>query len=124
MQSPRSEKSQAAYEAFKKAHDTEPERLEHFNLDDETIIKQYTYWAIIENRFPYDNMARTNHLLVSKRPIESHYHGTPEEQDEFHTIMQELADDGFYDARIENFPKVKSVKQYAHVHLIQWHNTQ
>jgi hypothetical protein len=123
MDTPRHTKTEEAYQDFKKGLSDNPELLQCFNFSDETILHEFEHWVIIENRFPYDRMARTNDMLVSKRPLQSRYDGTQEEQKEFDTIMKLLAKEDFYDAYMENFPKIKSVKKYPHVHLIRWHNT-
>jgi LPS O-antigen subunit length determinant protein (WzzB/FepE family) len=124
MQNPRTDASQKAYNNFKEQFAHKPELLRTFNLNDETVIREFTHWLIIENRFPYDRMTRTNHMLVAKRFYAHLHEGTDEEQKEYNNILRQLAEEGFYDALIENFPKVKSVKENAHVHLVQWHNTQ
>ena len=123
MLNPRKIETQAAYEQFKKKHAKDTKRLHVFDLSEEKIIKEFKHWVIIENRFPYDEMVATNHMLVSRRPIASHYESNEDEQAEYHTIIQTLCKEGFYDALIENFPKVRSVTKFAHTHLIVWHTT-
>lgn len=123
MQNPRTEVSQAAYNEFKELHSSNPELLSSFNFAHEIPVREFTHWLIIENRFPYDRMARTNHILVAKRLFAHLHEATSEEHTEYKKILQQLAEEGLYDALIENFPKVKSVKKNAHVHLVQWHNT-
>lgn len=123
MYSPRSPKSQADYDDFKQSHATTPDRLHWFDFDEETIVREFTHWVIIQNRFPYDNMARTNHLLVTRSRVSNLYEASPEIQAEFHTIMQQLATEQNYDARIENFPQTTSAKAHYHIHLVSWHNT-
>jgi len=123
MDTPRHSKTEEAYQDFKKELNGDPSLLESFNFDHETVLREFEHWVIIENRFPYDRMARTNDMLVSKRPLNSRYDGTDEEQSEYETIMKLLAEENFYDAYMENFPRIKSVKKYVHIHLIRWHNT-
>jgi len=123
MDTPRHTKTEEAYQDFKNELNGDRALLESFNFDNETVLRNFTHWVIIENRFPYDRMARTNDMLVSKRPLQSRYDGTEEEQEEFDTIMKLLAKEDFYDAHMENFPKIKSVKRYPHIHLIRWHNS-
>ena len=123
MDDPRHTETQIAYAEFKKQHEDNTELLQSFNFDNETILRKFTHWIIIKNRFPYDKMAKINDMLVCKRPIPSHYVGTQKEQQEYHTILQLLAKEGYYDALIENFPKVQSVKKFAHTHLVIWHNS-
>jgi len=123
MDTPRQTKTEEAYQEFKKELNGDTSLLESFNFDNEIILREFDHWVIIKNRFPYDKMARTNDMLVSKQPLSSRHDGTREEQSEYETIMRLLAEEDFYDAYMENFPKIKSVKRYVHVHLIQWHNT-
>lgn len=123
MEDPRLPHTKEAYELFKKELNGDQDRLHSFDFSQEKVIRTFKHWIIIENRFPYDTITRTNHMLVSLRPLLSHYEGTQEEQEEYHTILKLLAEEGFYDAMIENFPKIKSVKKFVHIHLIQWHNT-
>lgn len=123
MDTPRHTKTEEAYQDFKKELNGNQNLLESFDFDNENILREFEHWVIIENRFPYDRMARTNDMLVSKRPLQSRYNGTQEEQDEYEAIMKLLAEEDFYDAYMENFPKIKSVKNYVHIHLIRWHNS-
>jgi len=123
MDTPRHTKTEEAYQEFKNELNNDPVRLQSFNFEDETILREFEHWVIIRNRFPYDRMARTNDMLVSRRPLPSRHDGSHKEQSEYEDIMQLLAAEDFYDAYMENFPKIKSVKKYVHIHLIQWHNT-
>lgn len=123
MQNPRSETSHAKYLAFKEQNHNDPVRLTLFNFKEETVVREFTHWVIIKNRFPYDTMARVNDILVSRRPIGRHYDGTREEEDEYHAILKILAEEAYYDALIENFPRAKSIKSFAHTHLVLWHST-
>ena len=94
-----------------------------FDLTAEKIIKEFEFWVIIENRFPYDNMADTNHLLISKKPLETLSEASEATRKEYEEVVESVAKEGFYDARIENFPKVTTVKSQHHIHLVKWHNT-
>ncbi|MFT7506887.1 MAG: hypothetical protein ACI92I_000023 [Acidimicrobiales bacterium] len=123
MKTPRHTKTEQEYQEFKKNLNGDPALLESFNFDNEVVLREFEYWVIIKNRFPYDRMARTNDMLVSKQPLLNRYDATGDEQAEYETIIKLLAEENFYDAHMENFPKTRSVKKYVHVHLIQWHNT-
>jgi hypothetical protein len=123
MQNPRSEISHKSYTQFKDSNRGNTDRLQTFDFSEETILREFTHWVIIKNRFPYDNVAKVNDMLVSRRPIGRHYDGTQEEENEYHAILKLLAKEGYYDALIENFPRTKSIKKFAHTHLIQWRNS-
>ena len=123
MQNPRSDASYKDYAAFKAQHSDNTDRLGLFDFTEETVLREFAHWVIIKNRFPYDNVAKVNDMLVSRRPIGRHYDGNQEEEDEYHTILKLLAEEDLYDALIENFPNTKSVKKFAHTHLIVWRNS-
>jgi diadenosine tetraphosphate (Ap4A) HIT family hydrolase len=120
MQNPRTVASQVAYNEFKAGRATTSEK---FDFADETIIKEYQYWYIIKNRFPYDTMVRINDMLVSKRAVSTFKELNQAELAEYDTIIDEISAGATYDAKIENFPHVQSVSQHVHVHLVCWHNT-
>jgi len=82
MNTPRHTKTEEAYQEFKKEYTADPSVLQSFNFDNEKILREFEHWILIENRFPYDRMARTNDMLVSKRPLQSRYDGTDTEQTE------------------------------------------
>lgn len=115
---PRSDAMQAAYEEF--AHQT---NQDSFSFGPEEIIAEFTHWVIIKNRFPYDNMVQTNHLLISKKPITSLAEASEAIKTEYEVIIGSLTNDGSYDALIQNFPKTTTIKAQYHVHLVEWHNS-
>lgn len=115
---PRSTAMQAAYDEFARSVQDDT-----FSFVPEDIKREFTHWVIIENRFPYDNMVRTNHLLVSKEPIVSLTEAPMTIKTEYEEIIQLLIDENAYDALIQNFPKTTTVKAQYHVHLVEWHNS-
>jgi diadenosine tetraphosphate (Ap4A) HIT family hydrolase len=123
MISPRSTKTENQYQNFKKAKKDAGQDLTVFDLKDEIIIREFTYWLIIENRFPYDNMTSVNHMLIPKRTINDLSEASDIELNEHQDIRKILIEDAFYDAIVENLPRSKSVKQHAHLHLVRWKYT-
>lgn len=115
---PRSAKVQAEYEAFKNA-----KAVDAFVYESHEVVREFTHWLIIQNRFPYDNMVRINHLLISREPLTSPLQADTAVKTEFEAIIQELTDQHDYDALIQNFPKTTTVKTQFHVHLVKWHGT-
>jgi diadenosine tetraphosphate (Ap4A) HIT family hydrolase len=80
-------------------------------------IRDFNYWRIIENMFPYDTIAKTHHMLVPKKQILNWLDMHLEEMDELdNLIMHVLPND--YDMILLNFPKAQSVKDWLHFHLI------
>ena len=123
MQSPRKPKTAKAYAEFKKQRLAEMGSYDHLNLKDETVVKEYTHWLIILNRFPYDAMTSVNHMLVPKRAFEDYYKADNDERQEYHKIIKELAAEDYYDAMVENFPRSRSISRHNHVHLVRWIHT-
>ncbi len=123
MISPRSSKTEAEYQTFKKRKQAAAEDLTSFKLDDEVVIREFTSWLIIENRFPYDNMTSVNHMLVPRRSFVDYYAADEAERTEYHEIIQLLVAENYYDALVENFPRSKSVSRHNHVHLVRWNYT-
>jgi diadenosine tetraphosphate (Ap4A) HIT family hydrolase len=80
-------------------------------------IKDYQYWRIIENKFPYDTIAETHHLLVPKRQVPTYYQLNESEQAELNYLLYVTLNDE-YDGRWYNSPKAQSVKDWLHFHLI------
>lgn len=120
MIAPRTPETNAAYEAFKQT--TPHHQRQQFNFATEHIIREFTHWCVIKNRFPYDTMVRVNDLLVLKRPVSARHDLSDSEAAEYQVIMEILAEEDYYDAVIENFPRVQSVTKHVHVHLVCWHH--
>ncbi len=123
MKSPRTPETSKAYKAFKEEKQAKSGTTNHLDITDEIIVKEYTHWLIIENRFPYDAMTSINHMLIPRRSFGDHYEATKEERAEYHTIIQELAANDYYDALVENFPRSRSLSRHAHIHLVRWKYT-
>lgn len=123
MISPRTPKTEAAYQAFKQAKLKSGADLSAFNLAEEIVLREFKHWLIIANRFPYDNMTSVNHMLIPRRPIKDFTDATAEELVEHQKIKNLLIEESFYDALVENLPRSKSVQQHAHVHLVCWKYT-
>ena len=123
MQSPRKPETEAQYQTFKKQKQSAGADLAAFNLAEETVVREFTHWLIIKNRFPYDNMTSVNDMLVPKRAFADYYTASNEEREEYHEIIKQLVAEDYYDALVENFPRSKSVTRHNHVHLVRWQYT-
>ena len=120
MKSPRKQETEEQYQAFKTAKVVAGEDLTEFKLEDETILREFDAWLIIENRFPYDAMTSVNHLLIPRDQHGDFYSLPAAMQDEYHQIRRLLAEEQFYDAVVENFPRSQSVTRHTHAHLVRW----
>lgn len=100
------EKTKAALEGFS------------FQEDKGVLVKEYKYWVIRENRFPYDAIFDVHHMLIPKRTF-SHAEGmNQEEREEYEFILDEIADT--YDGILENFNHARSVPAHFHPHLFTY----
>lgn len=85
-------------------------------LCEKVSVKEFTYWKITENQFPYDLIAKTHHMLMPLRHVaESGF--SEEELKEFALIKGELME-GEYDWLIESTVRNKSIPSHFHLHLI------
>lgn len=123
MISPRSPETEALYQEFKKTKQALGVDTSEFNLAEETIVREFTHWLIIENRFPYDNMTSVNHMLIPRRKIHDLSEADSAEMAEHQIIKKTLIKERFYDAIVENLPRSKSVSQHIHLHLVRWKYT-
>ena len=80
-------------------------------------LKTFTRWRLIDNKYPYDAVAKTHHLLVPIR----HTDGseiTSDERDELELLKNtQLNSD--YSFILETLPGTKSIPGHYHLHLIQ-----
>ncbi|MBX4192088.1 hypothetical protein KW798_01230 [Candidatus Parcubacteria bacterium] len=81
-----------------------------------TPLKEFTYWKIIPNDFPYDKVAKTHHMLIPKRHSDEK-NLTKEENEELWKIKPEYINDQ-YDYILEATSKHKSIPAHFHLHLL------
>ena len=87
-------------------------------LHKEPSIREWQYWRLINNRFPYNKLASAHALVVLKRDC-SIFHLTEDELNELWGVILTWAD-RIYDTSIVNFSSVRSVNHTPHVHLITY----
>lgn len=80
-------------------------------------MREFTHWKLLENRFPYDRIAKVHHMILPKRHVvEGEI--TEEEWAEYHTLKSTfIATD--YDMIMEGTPRQKSIPAHFHLHLIE-----
>jgi diadenosine tetraphosphate (Ap4A) HIT family hydrolase len=84
-------------------------------LIDEPRIKEWHYWALINNAYPYNLAYKTHHMLIPKREA-SQEELSEQEKAELELILNELSGD--YDCRLINFRRKQSVLHHFHIHLL------
>lgn len=108
----RTRKQEIAYAEAKKAGKSKA-------LIDEPRLKEWRYWALIENAFPYDHAFRVNHMLIPKRVArEEELNET--ERTELQQIINELDDQ--YDCRMVNTTRKQSKLSHFHIHYLTYKN--
>jgi len=90
-------------------------------LEEEPVLREWKYWKLIENRFPYDMIYSVHHMLIPKRTVSHRQHLFISEDMELKKIINQFDDDGYYDGVLDNFKGRRSVHNIYHVHLIKWH---
>ena len=85
-------------------------------LCQETVIKNFRYWKILDNRFPWDQIAKTHHMIIPKRHIIFEQLNIKEKK-EYEKIKSKYIEKG-YDLIGEATNKKKSIPSHFHIHLI------
>lgn len=80
-------------------------------------LQTFTYWKIMQARFPYDLIAGTHHMLLPLRHV-SELELTVEEVAEFMEIKHSDPIQHFYDNFIESTHKTRSIPPHFHLHMV------
>ena len=80
------------------------------------IIKDFKYWKITENLFPWDRIAKIQHMIIPKRHV-IYEELNQEEKKEFDEIKLGYVEQE-YDIIAEATNKKKSIPEHFHVHLL------
>jgi diadenosine tetraphosphate (Ap4A) HIT family hydrolase len=79
-------------------------------------IKEYKHWKILENEYPWDLIAKINHMIVPKRHVKYERLNQAEKK-EFDLIKKNYLEKK-YTLLIEVADKDKSIPSHFHIHLI------
>ncbi len=79
-------------------------------------IKEYKHWRIINNKFPWDRIAKINHILIPKRHIV--YGQLNEIEKKEFDLLKSTYVDKKYEIMVEATDGIKSIPSHYHVHLI------
>ena len=114
----RKRESERIYGEFMKGRRKENKNFCPF-CNRDIMVKEFRNWIIVENRFPYDKVFITHHLLASKRHLRTYEELTNEEVSELKSIEYQVMNKqlGDYDVIIINIPARQSIPRHLHFHL-------
>jgi diadenosine tetraphosphate (Ap4A) HIT family hydrolase len=81
------------------------------------LIKEFDFWIILKNRFPYTNTVK-HYLLSPKRHIKRKEYLTEDEKIELEKIERELEKSSEFSYIRLNFHHKQSIPDHMHYHLI------
>ena len=79
-------------------------------------IKEFKYWKIAENIFPWDKIAKSQDMIIPKRHVR-YEELTKEEKEEYEEIKKDYIETK-YDVIAEATDRIKSIPAHFHIHLI------
>lgn len=85
------------------------------------VLREWQYWKLVDNMFPYDNLFRIHHLLIPKQPVAKFRDLSEQEKKEYNDILNFLEPYG-YDSYFINMPHRRTVPTHWHCHLVCWIN--
>lgn len=84
-------------------------------LLDEERLREWKYWALIDNEFPYSSAFKVHHMLIPKRVVNDK-NLSIEERVEMDSILRDLSES--YDCVLINFKSKQSIRHHFHMHLL------
>ena len=82
-------------------------------------IKDYMYWKMITNDFPYDHISTKHHMLALKRHVGEMKDLTEDETREYFEIANSLNNDE-YTCITLNLGSQRSINKHLHFHLLKY----
>ncbi len=86
------------------------------SLCEKVPIKEFAFWKIVENSFPYDKISKTHHMLMPTRHVSEDFL-SEEERKELRDIKISFVQ-AEYDWIIESTHKNRSIPEHFHLHLL------
>lgn len=86
----------------------------------ELLIKEFKYWMVLENRFPYDKIAEISHMLAPKRHVSGEENLSTQEKDELLEIKKNHLEN--YSVIIESTPNATTRPDHYHLHLLKYYS--
>ena len=79
-------------------------------------IKEFEFWRLLPNEYPYDRIVKTHHLISLRRHADENAL-TVAEYSELYRIKHDLRND--YDILLENTLKRKTIREHFHIHAVE-----
>ena len=79
-------------------------------------LKEFVFWRIINNEFPYDRVAKVHHMIIPKRHIQE-LELTEEERAEYKEIKKTDINEN-YEYIVEAVDRKKTIPAHFHLHLV------
>jgi len=91
-----------------------------FLCNKDLLIKEYKYFILVKNKFPYDAHYKIHHdVLATKRHIVLEEEMTVREWMELQRLKRQVMIGNKYEHICENTLKNKSVKLHWHIHFLR-----
>lgn len=114
----RSDETMTRYMKTMKEREEKGVKFNQFLSNEKKVIKEFEYWIIIDNEFPYDAVATTSHMIATKREVAFDWKLlTIEEDKELEKLQREYLNE-HYDVIWENLPKGQTAPGHFHLHLL------
>ncbi|MEX0672626.1 MAG: hypothetical protein WD175_01030 [Candidatus Paceibacterota bacterium] len=107
-------RSQAMYDKYVQYKETAPEGCPLCKADP---IKEYKYWKLIPNDFPYDVIAQEHCMLIPKDHTGFFKDLSEAAKSEYYALLKKL---DHFDSLFNNFQKNQTIPEHFHVHLITY----
>ncbi len=78
------------------------------------IVREYKYWILVKNKFPYDKVFKNHNMLATRRHVEELYELTDEEHQELDRLFDEIP----HNQAILNKRADRSIPRHFHLHLV------
>lgn len=96
--------------------------LKKVDLTQLPFIREWEFWVLVENEFPYDKIAKKHSLLVAKRHFVHDDEMDILEREEMYAIKKEFAESREYDSLLENLSHNRTVPGQYHLHCLKFHH--
>ena len=114
----RSDEMMTKYMEVMKKREEKGIKYNPFTSNQEILVKEFNYWNIIENEFPYDAIATVSHMIATKREVPFDWRLLTSEEEKEIEFLKETYLNENYDVVWENLPKGQTIPKHFHLHLL------